>query len=54
MDGLLKFELEAKVQFPDLFLSTPDRHIQRIESEHNAVRSAAEALEDMMSNGDLK
>jgi hypothetical protein len=42
-------DLKAKVAFPELFRSSPDRDIQRTESENNAARSVAEALEEIAS-----
>jgi hypothetical protein len=41
--------LKAKIAFPELFRTTPSRGIQRAESENDAVRSEAEALEDLLS-----
>jgi len=42
-------ELKAKIAFPELFQTTPARDIQRNESENDAARSAAEALEELTS-----
>ncbi|KAH8587971.1 hypothetical protein B0O99DRAFT_731242 [Bisporella sp. PMI_857] len=40
-------ELKAKVIFPELFHTSPTRDVQRNESENDAARSAAEALEEL-------
>jgi len=42
-------ELKAKIVFPELFLSTPARDVQRNASENDAVRSVAEVLEELSS-----
>ncbi|KAI1209798.1 uncharacterized protein F4807DRAFT_90313 [Annulohypoxylon truncatum] len=42
-------ELKAKVEFPELFHSSPDQEVQRETSEIDAARSAAEALEEIAS-----
>jgi hypothetical protein len=42
-------ELKAKIVFPELFQTSPARDVQRNESENDAVRSAAEALEELTS-----
>lgn len=55
LDGqAFQSDLKAKVEFPELFRSTPDRDIQRAESEYNAARSVAEALEEIASLGELE
>jgi hypothetical protein len=46
---IFQSELKAKLQFPELFCSTPGRNIQRAESENNAAKSVAEALEEISS-----
>ena len=46
---IFQSELKAKIAFPELFRTTPSRDIQRAESENDAVRSEAEALEDLLS-----
>ena len=51
---IFQSDLKAKVEFPELFHSSPDRDIQRAESEQNAARSVAEALEEIASVGDPK
>ena len=51
-NGVFESEFRAKVEFPELFVSTPDRDAQHAESEQNAARSVAEALEDIASLGD--
>lgn len=48
-DRIFQSELNAKVEFPELFLSSPERDIQRAESENHAAQSAAEALEEIAS-----
>jgi hypothetical protein len=40
-------ELKAKIAFPELFQSSPARDLQRNESENDAARSVAEALEEL-------
>jgi len=47
-------DLKAKVEFPELFRSSPDRDVQRGESEEHAARSEAEALEEIASLGELE
>ncbi|KAI0827492.1 hypothetical protein F5Y06DRAFT_283720 [Hypoxylon sp. FL0890] len=42
-------ELRAKVEFPELFHSSPDQEVQREASEIDAARSTAEALEEIAS-----
>ncbi|KAI0377581.1 hypothetical protein F5Y04DRAFT_264163 [Hypomontagnella monticulosa] len=42
-------ELKAKVEFPELFLSSLDQEVQREASEIDAARSTAEALEEIAS-----
>ena len=42
-------ELKAKIAFPELFQTSPARDVQRNESENDAARSAAEALEELTS-----
>jgi hypothetical protein len=50
LDGrVFESELKAKVEFPELFVSTPERDVQRAESENHAAQSAAEALEEITS-----
>lgn len=46
---IFESELKAKVTFPELFRTSPSHDIQRTESEKDAVRSEAEALEDILS-----
>ena len=43
-------ELKAKIVFPELFVSSPARDLQRAESENDAARSAAEALDELESS----
>lgn len=40
-------ELQAKMEFPELFRTSPARDVQRTTSENDAVRSEAEALEEI-------
>lgn len=47
--GIFQSELKAKVEFPDLFLSTPGRAAQHAASENDATRSEAEILEEITS-----
>jgi hypothetical protein len=42
-------ELKAKIAFPELFQTSPARDVQCNESENDAARSAAEALEELTS-----
>jgi len=42
-------ELKAKIAFPELFQTSPARDVQRNESENDAARSVAEALEELTS-----
>jgi hypothetical protein len=42
-------ELKGKIAFPELFQTSPARDVQRNESENDAARSAAEALEELTS-----
>jgi hypothetical protein len=42
---IFQSELRAKVEFPELFRSSPARDVQRTTSENDAARSEAEALE---------
>ncbi|KAI1772566.1 hypothetical protein F4818DRAFT_424788 [Hypoxylon cercidicola] len=42
-------ELKAKVEFPELFLSSPRQEAQREASEIDAAKSTAEALEEIVS-----
>lgn len=48
-DRIFESELRAKEMFPDLFLPSPVRDIQRAESEYHAVQSVAEALGEIES-----
>jgi hypothetical protein len=42
-------ELKAKIAFPELFQTSPARDVQRNESENDAARSVAEAVEELES-----
>jgi hypothetical protein len=42
-------ELKAKVEFPELFRSSPVREVQRAASENDAARSESQALEEIES-----
>lgn len=44
---IFESELQAKVEFPELFQTSPARDVQRFKSENDAARSEAEALEEM-------
>lgn len=46
---IFQSELRAKVEFPELFRSSPARDVQRTTSENDAARSEAEALEEIAS-----
>ena len=46
---IFESELRAKIEFPELFLSSPARDVQRAASENDAQRSTAEALEEIAS-----
>jgi hypothetical protein len=45
-------ELKAKIAFPELFKTSPARDVQRNESENDAARSVAEAIEELTSASD--
>lgn len=47
--GIFQSEVKAKLEFPNLFLSSSARDAQRTASENDAARSAAEALEEVAS-----
>ncbi|KAK3048632.1 hypothetical protein LTS18_012895, partial [Coniosporium uncinatum] len=44
---IFESELQAKVEFPELFRTSPARDVQRTRSENNAARTEAEALEEV-------
>ena len=46
---IFQSELKAKVEFPELFVSSPIRSVQRTASENDAVRSVEEALDEITS-----
>jgi hypothetical protein len=46
---IFQSDLKAKIEFPELFRLSPERKLQRAESENNAARSVAEALEEIAS-----
>ncbi|KAL5330312.1 hypothetical protein ACEPPN_003838 [Leptodophora sp. 'Broadleaf-Isolate-01'] len=46
-------ELKAKIAFPELFQTSAARDVQRNESENDAARSVAEALEELTSASEL-
>lgn len=46
---IFQSDVKAKVEFPELFHSSPVRTAQRAASEDDAARSAAEALEEVAS-----
>lgn len=41
--------MKAKIEFPELFQSSPARDVQRATSENDAARSEAAALEEIVS-----
>jgi hypothetical protein len=49
---IFQSELKAKIEFPELFLSSPVRDVQRAASEIDAARSMEEALEEILSDDD--
>lgn len=49
---IFESEAKAKIAFPELFQSSPARDVQRNESENDAARSAAEALEEVESGSE--
>jgi len=46
---IFESELQAKVEFPELFRSSPVREVQRTASENDAARSESQALEEIES-----
>ncbi|KAH8696296.1 hypothetical protein BGW36DRAFT_397879 [Talaromyces proteolyticus] len=46
---IFQSDVKAKIEFPELFHSSPARDVQRAASENDAARSAAEALEEVAS-----
>lgn len=42
-------EIRAKVEFPEIFQTSPARSVQRAASENEAARSEAEAMEDLVA-----
>jgi hypothetical protein len=48
-ERVFESELKAKIAFPELFQSSAIRDVQRNASENDAARSAAEALEELVS-----
>lgn len=50
---IFQSETKAKVEFPELFLSSPERDVQRAASENHAAQSEAEALEEITSQDQL-
>ena len=51
---IFQSELKAKIEFPELFRTIPSRDVQRAETQNDAVRSEAEALEDLLSADDTE
>ncbi len=51
---IFQSELKAQIAFPELFRTTPSRGVQRAESENDAVRFEAEALEDLLSTDEAE
>jgi hypothetical protein len=50
-EQIFESELKARKEFPELFQTSPARNVQHTESENDAARSEAEALEDYHSPG---
>lgn len=46
---IFQSELKANIAFPDIFRTTPSRDVQHAESGNDAVRSDAEALDNVLS-----
>ncbi|RYP85783.1 hypothetical protein DL769_000891 [Monosporascus sp. CRB-8-3] len=46
---IFESELRAKIEFPELFHSSPNQEIQREASENDAARTAAEAINEIAS-----
>lgn len=51
--GIFQSQVKAKIEFPELFLSSPTRDVQRATSQKDAARSEAEALEEIASLEDV-
>lgn len=51
---IFQSDVKAKIEFPELFRSSPTRDAQRAASENDAARSAAEALEEVASREGAK
>lgn len=49
---IFQSDVKAKIEFPELFHSSPARDAQRATSENDAARSAAEVLEEVASRED--
>jgi DNA polymerase kappa len=49
---IFQSDVKAKIEFPELFHSSPTRDAQRATSENDAARSVAEALEEVASRED--
>jgi DNA polymerase kappa len=49
---IFQSDVKAKLEFPELFHSSPARDAQRATSENDAARSVAEALEEVASRED--
>lgn len=47
--GIFQSQVKAKIEFPELFQSSPTRDVQRATSENDAARSEAAALEEIAS-----
>lgn len=48
-EQIFQSDVKAKIEFPELFHSSPARDVQRAASEDDAARSAADALEEVAS-----
>lgn len=50
---IFKSQVKAKIEFPELFQSSPARDVQRTASENDAAHSEAAALEEIASLEDM-
>lgn len=46
---VFKFDMKARVEFPELYVSSPAREVQHDAFEDEAARSVAEILDDIVS-----
>jgi hypothetical protein len=49
---IFQSDVKANIEFPELYLSSPARDVQREASENDAARSAAEARDEIASRED--